>query len=237
MGVVCDGMGGHEAGEIASRLAVDIFAENAAKARRRLDAPDLKLSAARAMAQDFIIDWTQHANAEIHERGRKDGDETLKSRMGTTLAVCLFVSDFVVVGNVGDSRVYRLREGVLEQMTEDHTIVAAAQRSPSDPRPPRKRKYVTRALGTKRTVEPDVRLLDVFGGDVFLLCSDGLTDLVDDDEIETVLRRAGPNRRLAVRSLIDLANKRGGVDNVTVVLCEVQGDVEEDDDTDVIELP
>jgi len=237
LGVVCDGMGGHDSGEIASRIAVDLFADQVPKARRALDDPRLKLSQARAMASDFIVEWTQQANERIHEDGKKaGGDKGLKSRMGTTLAAVFFVSDFVVVANVGDSRVYRVREGVIEQVSEDHTVVADAPRSPSDPRPPRKRKFVTRALGTKRKVEPDVAVLNAFPGDLFLLCSDGLTDLVEDEEILAIVEKAGVDRRKAVRSLIHLANKRGGTDNVTVVIADViaGAEEEEEDDTDVL---
>lgn len=237
---MCDGMGGHEAGEIASRLAVDTFAERVAKFRHLLDNPSLKLSQARSMAQELVLEWTQVANSAIHERGkstRKAGEDgadpkDFKSRMGTTMALVFFVSDFVVVSNVGDSRVYRVRGGI-EKLTDDHVVIADAQRHPADPRPPRKRKFVTKALGTKSTVDPDVHLLDVKGGDLFLLCSDGLTDLVDDDEIRQALTRHKDDLRSAVRTLIALANKRGGTDNVTVVIAEVVGG--DGDDTD--ELP
>ena len=113
--------------------------------------------------------------------------------------------------------------------------MADAKRHAADPRPPRKRKFVTRALGTKSTVDPDITLHEIVANDVYLLCSDGLTDLVPDEDIATVTRRAGPDRRRAVRSLIDLANKRGGTDNVTVVIAEVLEDFDEDaDQTDIM---
>lgn len=234
-------MGGHEAGEIASRLAVDTFAERVAKSRHLLDNKGLKLAQARSMAQELIVDWTQVANAAIHERGKhvqtsSGGDEKDgKSRMGTTLALAFFVHDFAVVANVGDSRVYRLRGASLEKLSQDHVIVADAPRHPADPRPPRKRKFVTRALGTKPNVEPEVRLLDTRPGDMFVLCSDGLTDLVDDEDIVTTVSKHRDDPRAAVRALIALANKRGGTDNVTVVLAEVVGAEGDADDTD--ELP
>jgi protein phosphatase len=138
------------------------------------------------------------------------------------------------VAHVGDSRVYRLRDWVIEQLTEDHMIVTEAKRHAADPRPPRKRKYVTRALGTRMVVEPDISLVDTFPGDLFLLCSDGLTDLVADEEIVEVLRRARGSWRKAIRALIELANRRGGLDNVTVVIAEVVA--EEDDEDDTTEL-
>lgn len=236
--MVCDGMGGHDAGEVASRMAVDIFAEQAARGVAVLRSPGRKHSQLRALAQDFVVEWTERANAAIHRRGDSGSSpDAPKSRMGTTLAVVFFVSDFVVVANVGDSRVYRLRREQIDRLTADHVIMADARRHPADPRPPRKRKFVTKALGTRSTVEPDVSLHELAPGDVFVLCSDGLTDLVTDEEILTVVRRAGPDRRRAVRSLIDLANKRGGPDNVTVVLADVLGDDDDDSDqTDVLPI-
>lgn len=238
LGVVCDGMGGHEFGEIASRMAVDLMAERVADVYPRLVESGRKLSQTRAMAQELVAEWTEEINGAIHDRALEAADDegSARSKMGTTLALVFVVTDFAVVAHVGDSRVYRMRSGVLERMTEDHTVVADAKRHPADPRPPRKRKYVTRALGTKPTVEPDVRLVEVFAGDVFVLCSDGLTDLVEDEEIAEVLRKAKPDWRKAVRSLIHLANKRGGVDNVTVVLVEVLGESDDDDDTEALPL-
>ncbi|MCO5171233.1 MAG: protein phosphatase 2C domain-containing protein [Planctomycetes bacterium] len=235
---MCDGMGGHDAGEVASRLAVDIFADSAARGAAALRAPGRKHSQLRAMASELVVEWTERANAAIHRRGGSGSSAGgPKSRMGTTLALALFVSDFVVVGHVGDSRVYRMRGERIERLTDDHVVMAEAKRHPADPRPARKRKFVTRALGTRSTVEPDVSLHDIAPGDAFVLCSDGLTDLVTDEEILTLTRRAGVNRRLAVRSLIDLANRRGGPDNVTVVMAEVLDDVDEDaDETDIMAI-
>lgn len=230
-------MGGHEAGEIASRMAVDIFAEQAARGVAILREPGRKHSQLRALAQGLVIEWTERANAAIHRRGDSGSSADGPKRMGTTLAVVFFVSDFVVVANVGDSRVYRLRGDRIERLTADHVIMADAKRHPADPRPPRKRKFVTKALGTRSTVDPDVSLHEVAAGDVYVLCSDGLTDLVADDEILAVVRRSGPDRRRAVRSLIDLANKRGGPDNVTVVLAEVVGDDDDDDSDQTDVLP
>jgi PPM family protein phosphatase len=231
---VCDGMGGHESGEVASRIAVDLFADRVTEAYPKLSAKGRKLSLRRALAQELVIECTTDANEAIFEEGRRrspDGD--FKSRMGTTLAMALVLPEFAVVANVGDSRIYRIRDWQIEQVSEDHVIMAEKKRHPADPRPPRMRKYVTRALGTKAEVEPDVHLVDIFPGDLFLLCSDGLTDVVTDDEIRKVLKKKAPEYRLAVRSLISLANKRGGPDNVTVGLVEVVGDAgESDDDTE-----
>ena len=239
LGVVCDGMGGHESGEIASRMAVDLLSEQAGRHVPRLVDGKRKHSQVRAMAQDLVFEWTQAANAAIHERGTTPGSDSGdgKARMGTTLALVLFVHDVVVVGSVGDSRVYRVRDEAILRLTTDHVVIADARRAPADPRPPRKRKFVTKALGTRSVVEPDILLHEVSPGDVYLLCSDGLTDLVSDEEILELVVRAGPNRALSIRSLINLANKRGGTDNVTVVVAEVEGQRDEMDETDILPIP
>lgn len=236
LGVVCDGMGGHEAGEVASRMAADLFADRVTEAYPKLTRGRRKLSQLRAMAQELVVECTHEANEQIYEAGRRDAkDEDFKSRMGTTLAMLLVLDDFAVVAHVGDSRVYRLRAGELEQLTEDHVIVAEKKRHPADPRPPRMRKYVTRALGTRAEVEPDVRLVDLQDGDVFLACSDGLTDVVTDEEIAATLDKYAPEYRRSLRSLINRANKRGGPDNVTIVLGEVVFEQEDEvDDTDLL---
>lgn len=237
MCVVCDGMGGHEAGEVASRLAVDLFADRITEAYPKLVARGRKLSLRRAMAQELIAECAVDANALIHGEGTQSATKgDFKSRMGTTLALAFVLPEFAVVANVGDSRVYRVREGAIEQVTEDHVIVAEKKRHPADPRPPKMRKYVTRSLGTKPEVEPDVHLLDVFPGDLFLACSDGLTDVVTDEEILATLERKAPDYRRAIRSLISLANKRGGPDNVTVGLAEVLSRGEDEDEDDTVEL-
>ncbi|MGE4146308.1 MAG: PP2C family serine/threonine-protein phosphatase [Planctomycetota bacterium] len=239
LGVVCDGMGGHQAGEVASRLAADLFADRVTDAHPKLIRGGRKLSQRRALAQELVVECTHEANELIFEEGqrRRDvDDDSIKSRMGTTLALVLVLEEFAVVANVGDSRVYRVRRGGIEQLSEDHVIVAEKKRHPADPRPPRMRKYVTRALGTREHVDPQVRLVDLEPNDLFVVCSDGLTDVVTDEEIAETAQRCQPDYRAALKQLIRLANKRGGPDNVTVVIAEVVADLEEeDDDTDELE--
>jgi serine/threonine protein phosphatase PrpC len=229
--VVCDGMGGHHAGEVASRLAADLFADRVTDAYPKLTRGGRKLSQLRSMAQELLVECTHEANSAIFEHGREDHDDSFKSRMGTTMVSILAIEDFAVVAHVGDSRVYRIRRGRIKQLTEDHVILAEKKRHPADPRPPRMRKYVTRALGTKPDVEPDVALVDLRDEDLYLLCSDGLTDVVTDEEIVDILERSAPEFRQALRRLIKLANRRGGPDNVTIVIAEVLQ--EDDDDEDV----
>lgn len=222
-GIVCDGMGGHQGGEIASRLAVDILTDSLAKGGALLArGKGKKLGHQRSLAQDMVLEWTQRANDEIFKKG---GENTpLKTRMGTTLALVLMVEDFVVIAHVGDSRVYRIRKRDVERMTEDHSVIGPSRSPRTWGTAPKRRKFVTKALGTRSTVEPDIRVEDAKPGDVFVLCSDGLSDAVKPEEMGEIVDKAGGDRRVALRSLVHLANKRGGRDNITVVLAEVVGE-------------
>jgi protein phosphatase len=219
-------MGGHERGEVASRLAVDLLGEYAARHVPRLRPSSRRtFSQLRPLAERLVGEWTRHVNEAIYQRG--GGDEgKARTRMGTTLALLLAVEDFSLVAHVGDSRVYRFRERAIELLTADHSIVAPDR----DSERRRQRKYVTRALGTKPTVEPEIRIETLQAGDVFLLCSDGLSDTVRGAEMRMIVERAGEDRSKALRSLIHLANRRGGPDNITVVLGEAHAEQEEEED-------
>ena len=161
-------MGGHQGGEIASRLAVDILTDSLAKGGARLlRARGKKLAHLRALARDMVSEWTQRANDEIFHQG---GENTpLRTRMGTTLALLMLVEDFAVVAHVGDSRIYRIRGKGIELLTEDHSIIGPSRSPRAWGTAPKKRKFVTKALGTRATVEPDIRLEDVESGDMFIL--------------------------------------------------------------------
>ncbi len=241
-GIVCDGMGGHEGGEVASRMAVDVLTDSLAKGLALLTrGRGKKLAHLRSLAKDMVLEWTQKANDEIFQRG---GENTpLRTRMGTTLALVLLVEDFVVVAHVGDSRIYRIRGGAIERLTEDHSVIGPSRSPRTWGTAPKRRKFVTKALGTRATVEPDIRLEDAAPGDVFLLCSDGLSDPVKPEEMARIIEKAGTDRRVALRSLVHLANKRGGRDNITVVLAEVSQDVaptapsDDDGSTEEVALP
>jgi PPM family protein phosphatase len=205
---VADGMGGAQAGEVASRLAAAAFREF--HEADELD-PEQRLAA--------II---QEANRRIFERAQAD---TQASGMGTTITASLVGEDQLSIGHVGDSRAYRIRGGVLEQLTEDHSLVADLVRSgrlsPEEADMHPQRSVITRALGTDPEVDVDTFTIDVETDDVFLLCSDGLTTMVEDDRILAVVREA-KSLEHAARSLVKEANRRGGEDNVTVVLFRLE---------------
>ncbi|MGH3043019.1 MAG: Stp1/IreP family PP2C-type Ser/Thr phosphatase [Gaiellaceae bacterium] len=207
---VADGMGGAQAGEVASRLTAAAFREYHEADRL---APDERLQA--------II---QEANRRIYERARTDSDV---SGMGTTVTAALLTGGRVTLGHVGDSRAYRIRDGELEQLTQDHSLVADLMRSgsltPEEAEAHPQRSVITRALGTDPEVDVDTLSVEAEVGDLFLLCSDGLTTMVADDDILGILS-AAPTLDDAAKELVRAANTGGGEDNVTVVLFRVEGD-------------
>ncbi len=198
---VADGMGGARAGEVASQLAMEAFG-----ADRATDlSPEDRLA---AIARD--------ANRRIYDLASQD--ETRRG-MGTTLTAAIVSDDEVSIGHVGDSRAYRLREGELEQLTRDHSLVAELERtgqiSPEAAEHHPQRSIITRALGPEPEVRVDTMTVPAKAGDVFLLCSDGLHGYVDEKEIARLLARGSPERASA--ELVELTLQNGAPDNVTVV--------------------
>jgi PPM family protein phosphatase len=214
---VADGMGGAQAGEVASRLAAAAF-------REFHDADDLDPQARLAAI-------VQEANRRIYERASGDAQV---SGMGTTITAALVAADELVIGHVGDSRAYRLRAGKFEQLTDDHSLVADLVRSgritPEEADAHPQRSVITRALGTDREVDVDTFTVAVETDDLFLLCSDGLTTMIDDEEIRDLVTRADDLEQ-AGKGLVKAANKAGGEDNITVVLFRLAGGQSELEDT------
>jgi PPM family protein phosphatase len=208
--IVADGMGGHAGGEVASSVAV---ATIAAYVRGRLVGPELAeptaalLQAAIRTADEAI--WTQaHARREL--RG-----------MGTTVVLALCQRDRVHIAHVGDSRAYLLDDGGLRQLTEDHSVVAqlvkAGQLTPRQARAHPLRHQITRSLGSREAVA-ELRCVTWQHGNCLLLCSDGLTNMVDDRHIEALIRQASGDMRAACEALVARANANGGKDNISVIL-------------------
>jgi serine/threonine protein phosphatase PrpC len=212
---VADGMGGAQAGEIASRLAAAALREY-----RDADAVD---------AEGRLRSIIQEANRRIFARATSDPHA---SGMGTTVTAALFGGGRVSLGHVGDSRAYRLRDGALTQLTEDHSLVADLLRSGRISREEAvshpQRSVITRALGTDAAVVVDSYSIDAQPGDIFLLCSDGLTTMVDEEIVRQTLIEAG-SLDDAAQALVRGANQNGGEDNVTVVLFAL--DEGDEDDT------
>jgi serine/threonine protein phosphatase PrpC len=208
---VADGIGGAQAGELASSLAAaavrDDSTDGQGDGRRRVD------------------ELIQEANRRVYQRQSEDAS---LSGMGTTMTVALVEDGHVWIGHVGDSRAYLVRGETLEQLTEDHSLVAELVRSgrlsPEEADSHPQRSVVTRALGTDPDVDVDTFSVSSQPGDLFLLCSDGLTSMVTDEGILDEIRRHRDDLRGAAKALVRAANRGGGDDNITVVFFEIQGD-------------
>jgi len=218
---VADGMGGAQAGELASRIAVDAMGEEA-----------------RTSGEERVATLIQEANRRIFARSSEDASA---SGMGTTMTAALVGDDGVVtIGHVGDSRAYLLREGRLEQLTEDHSLVAELVRtgklSAEEAEHHPQRSVITRALGTDPDVDVDTFTVDAQAGDLFLLCSDGLTTMVDDEEILRTVESSRDDLERTAQVLVRKANRGGGEDNITVVFFELAEDGAEGtvDDADTL---
>ncbi len=200
---VADGMGGAQAGEVASRIAAAAFE------------PELP---AEAPAEPWLRDTVQRANREIFEFAQGD---SARSGMGTTLTAAVVTGDEVSFGHVGDSRAYLLRDGNLSQLTSDHSLVEELRRqgklTKAQAAEHPQRSVITRALGPEPDVAVDTMTVQARPGDVFLLCSDGLTTMLSDDELQAIVEGTD-SLDDAARRLVRAANDRGGRDNITVIL-------------------
>jgi PPM family protein phosphatase len=212
---IADGMGGARAGEVASSLA----------------AAAVQASEANGNGKERVAALIQSANRSVYERSSSDAEV---AGMGTTMTVALVESATVTFGHVGDSRAYVLRDGSLEQLTDDHSLVAELVRggklSAEEAEHHPQRSVITRALGTDPDVDVDTFTVEAYRGDVFVLCSDGLTDMVGDEEIGEVLGEGRDNLEEAAKELVRRANKAGGQDNITVIAFEMTDEPEEPDE-------
>ncbi len=221
--VVADGMGGHAAGEVASREAVDQVVAMVRRQRAALDVVrhgDRSVEAIRRV-QRAIESAIQAATYMVFAMAESDPEHR---GMGTTVSCLLVLGDLAITGQVGDSRVYRVRAGNVLRLTEDHTLVAwqvkqgiiteaEAERSPH-------RNVITRAVGSRDYVQVDTSLVDIAAGDTFVVCSDGLHGYFRDDAELAPIVELGPE--VAAHHLVDLANGRGGRDNITVIVVEIE---------------
>jgi serine/threonine protein phosphatase PrpC len=207
---IADGMGGAQAGELASSLAAGAVRED---------------EGAEGSGERRVTELIQEANRRVYQRSSQDA---AASGMGTTMTVALVADGNVVFGHVGDSRAYLIRDGKLEQLTEDHSLVAELVRSgklsPEEAETHPQRSVITRALGTDPDVDVDTFSIESTPGDVFMLCSDGLTSMVEDDVILRTIEKNRDNLQGAAKALIRAANKGGGEDNITVIFFEIGDD-------------
>ena len=217
LAVLADGMGGYNAGEVASGIAVALIPAEIRKAFARAS-QDLNGTDVERLVREQSV----RANTTIYEAAQK---EAQYRGMGTTLVVALWHDDRVVVGHIGDSRLYRLRNDTLEQITRDHSLlqeqIDSGILSREEARHAPNRNLVTRAVGIDREVEPEVHTYPARKGDIYLLCSDGLPDMVADEDIQNTLASLKANLPLAAEQLVQQANDNGGRDNVSVILARV----------------
>ncbi len=217
--VLADGMGGYKAGEVASAIAVtsshtDIL-EGLKKIKPGRADKITGLHTESAVVKDAVI----NANSNIYNSAQSDPD---CQGMGTTIIVALFYAGIATIAHVGDSRVYRKRGHNFEQITKDHSLIQElidrGLYTSEEAHAKTPKNLVTRALGIEANVDVDVMEVPVLAGDIFLLCSDGLNDMVDDEEIHLTLSKYSANLVQAAQELVDLANAKGGKDNTSVIL-------------------
>ena len=210
--IVADGMGGHMAGEVASKEAVD------AVVRYISENYEKEASNVRSNLINLINESILYANKQIYEKSLSDLN---LSGMGTTFAIALIHNESLYIGHVGDSRIYLLRKNSLFQLTRDHSYVEELVSSGTITREeaanhPQKN-IITRALGTEEIVEIDICVRKIYKNDTLILCTDGLTNMVDEETIKATVENEEPSLE-AAKKLVALANQTGGTDNITVVI-------------------
>ena len=201
--VLADGLGGHNAGEVASAIAVSVTHEQILEGIKDVETGAVDEITGLTAVAGVIKQAVTQANSNIYDKGRRE----IECRgMGTTIVVCIFHDEMVTAAHVGDSRLYRKRGENFTQLTEDHFSWG----------------WLDRALGVEENVVVDVMEEAIRPDDVYLLCSDGLTDMVDDEEIHSTLGQPGADLPLTARELVRKANENGGKDNISIILVRVK---------------
>jgi protein phosphatase len=225
MVVLADGMGGYNAGEVASGMATTVITTELQQQLAKVQPFELDKDGNATLAARMVREQVVKANATIYQAAQS---QPQYSGMGTTLVVCLFYDNKVLVAHLGDSRLYRMRDGRFEQVTRDHSLLQEQIDSgiitPEQAKHAQHKNLVTKALGIDPVVEPEIREYEARPGDIYLLCSDGLCDMVEDEDIGMTLNTLGGNLKLAAQQLVQMANDNGGKDNVSVILVRVLRD-------------
>jgi serine/threonine protein phosphatase PrpC len=220
--VVADGMGGSNAGEVASGMVISGLGTGLPQAWSPQVLEQLNRDQTQTLSQALMQSQVKAANAAIFGAAQANPD---CEGMGTTLVACLFHDDFVTVAHVGDSRLYRFRDELMTQVTNDHSLlqeqIDSGMLTKETAHLSRNKNYVTRAVGVDATLEAEIHTYEVLPGDIYLLCSDGLHGMVTDDEIHMTLDALGANLDLAAQQLVQAANDAGGRDNVSVILVQI----------------
>ena len=221
LAVLADGMGGYNAGEVASGMATSLIGEGLAKAFAERQ-PGEKVSAGGFFAHEAIVGAVKRSNEAIFSAAQS---QPQYAGMGTTLVVSLFYGDTLTVAHLGDSRLYRLRGDQFSQVTRDHSLLQeqldSGMITADEARLSANRNLVTRALGVDPDVTPEICDHGIEEGDLYLMCSDGLNDMVEDEEVALTMQTLGANLQLCATQLVTMANDNGGRDNVSVILARV----------------
>ena len=221
--VLADGMGGYNAGEVASGMATSLIADGLQETWSAREVSRIGRDEAKAMSEKLISEQIARANSAIFTTSQNNPE---CAGMGTTLVVCLFFDNFLTVAHIGDSRLYRLRgDDTMEQVTRDHSLLQEQLDSglitPEEAKLSQNKNLVTRALGIDPTVDAEVHVYETQPNEIYLLCSDGLSDMVEDEEIRLTLITLKTNPNLTVQQLIQSANDNGGRDNISAMLIRV----------------
>ena len=220
--VLADGMGGYNAGEVASGIAVKTIMNLVREAYQVQDLSGIDRATGLMRPSIILRDAILRANKIIHQTSKT---QPQCEGMGTTVVAALFYNDRIITAHVGDSRLYRLRGDRFEQLTMDHSLlqelVDRGFYSQEEAARSTNKNYVTRALGVEPTVEVDVREHRAEKADHYVLCSDGLSDMVEDEDIQLTISTFGDNLDVVAKQLVQLANEHGGRDNISVVLAQV----------------
>jgi len=220
--VLADGMGGYNAGEVASGIAVKTVTNLVREAVKLQDLSVTDPSTGLSRPAIILRDAIQRANKIIYQTARSQAQ---CEGMGTTVVAALFYDNKISIAHVGDSRLYRVRGNDIEQVTLDHSLlqelVDRGFYSPEEAQRASNKNYVTRALGVENMVEVEMQEHPVHKGDVYLLCSDGLSDMIGDDDMAVTVNTFGNNPNSVTQHLVKMANDNGGKDNISVVLAHV----------------
>ena len=220
--VLADGMGGYNAGEVASGMATTVIITEMQQALASVQPNAVDEKTRQEIAARLVREQVLKANTSIYQAAQS---QPQYAGMGTTLVVCLFFDNRVLVAHLGDSRLYLLRNGEFKQVTRDHSLlqeqIDSGLITPEQAKHAQHKNLVTRALGIDPSVEPEIHEYPAAAGDIYLLCSDGLCDMVADEDIGMTLQALGGNLKLCAQQLVQMANDNGGRDNVSVILVRV----------------
>jgi len=222
--VLADGMGGYNAGEVASGMATTMLTTELRQLLEKHAPFEVDPQSGQKAALKMLQQQIAKANTSIYQASQS---QPQYAGMGTTLVVALFYDNKVMVAHIGDSRLYRMRGDEFSQISKDHSLlqeqIDAGMLTKEQAKHSSNKNLVTKALGIDPVVEPEIHEYDALPGDIYLLCSDGLSDMVSDDDIGMTLQALGANLNLAAQQLVQMANDNGGRDNVSVILIKIMG--------------